>query len=130
MGMKVARATEKDLDRTHKFLSTMEMLFDSRSFHSMNWQYDLEDDDEDKIELLRIHKEVCEEYELNEDSEIANELTLFQFIKDKYRLCDLHWNSVFWAASIMIDLVIDPQKSYLDWHPFIERAIDNSMLGE
>lgn len=132
--MKVAKASEEDLKRTHSFLQAMESMFDSRNRYSirdeeLEWK-DWDEDDDDKKMILSIQKEVIKEYGYNEDSEITNKLTLLEFIKRKYKTCDLHWNRVYWAANVLIDNACDPNEDCLAWHPFIERAMESSMLGE
>lgn len=132
--MKVAKATKEDFEKTLSFLQSMESMFDSRNRYSLRddeteWQ-SWDDEDEDKIELLKIRKEIIDEYGFDEEDKITNKLTLLEFIKNKYKSSDLHWNRVYWAAEVLIDNCCDPNAKTLEWHPFISRAMDNSMLGE
>lgn len=131
--MRVAKATKDDFDKTTSFLSSMEALFDTRNRYSLrNYEEDWkgwDDDDDDKKLILRCQKELSEEGGCDPD-EVDNRLILFEFIKQKYQACDCSWNRVVWGASVLIDNACDPTLSHLDWHPFIDRALDQAYFGE
>ena len=117
--MKVAKASEKDIELTRSFLSIMEYFFDSRkSFRDQeNWAQDLDEDDPDLKALLRIRKDVAE-HEGCEERHVDNRLVLCEFIEEKYRSCDCHWKRVIMAADVLIDNVCDPNAKHLKFDPF------------
>lgn len=129
--LKVAKADEKDRDLTRSFFLIMEYLFDSRGFISNeeNWERELDEDDPDLKALLRIRKNVAEEEGYSEKS-VDNRLVLFEFMKEKYRKCNCHWGRVIMAADVLIDNVCDPNVDHLKFDPFIERALEDAILGE
>jgi len=129
--MRVAKATPEDIKATREFLQFMENLFEVRSFRKRNGEWEdifTEDSDEYKY-LKRIQKELAAEKRC-EPSEIDDRLVLYDAITAMYQRCDLHWNRVLWSADILIYNCCDPDKKYLDWHPFIERAMENGFFGE
>lgn len=129
--MKIAKASKEDIQTTVDFMSAMDNLFDSRGCSSKEkeWKEFWDDEDPDKIALLKIQKELAEELECEEDS-VDNDLILFRFIKSKFRRCEFNWRRVVWASDVLIDNCCDPTEDYLKFHPFIDRAMDSSMLGE
>lgn len=128
--MKIAKASKEDIHTTLDFMSAMDNLFDSRgSSKEEEWKKFWDDEDPDKIALLKIQKELAEELDCDEES-IDNDLILFRFIKSKFRRCEFNWRRVVFASDVLIDNVCDPTEDYLKYHPFIERATDESMLVE
>lgn len=128
-GLTIAKADKEDFEAVYNLLVPMEELFNSHWSNEEDW-VEWDDDDEHKKELLKIRKEVasdehCEEYEVD------NRLVLFEFIKRKMRDCGCsEWRRVVTAAECLIDTFCDPNVDYLAWRPDLERAIDNSILGE
>jgi hypothetical protein len=128
--LRMAKATLEDIDKTRDFLQILEQLFDNRWFcsHDAQWE-DWDDEDENKQEIFRIRKRLAFEEGLSE-SDVDNGLILFEFIKQKYREIDCHWNRVLGNVDVLIYNACDPQQDTVEWHPYIERALENSILGE
>lgn len=127
--MKVAKADDNDFERVYNFLNPLQSLFGNKWSDEDSWS-EWDDDDPDKLELLKIRQEVADEegYTLED---VDNRLVLFEFIKRRYKKADCgSWQRVVMAAECLIASVCDPHKDYLDWHPYLYRATDNSMLGE
>ncbi len=107
----------------------MEELFNNRWSNEESW-IEWDDDNEDKLELLAIRKEIAEEEYCDED-EVDNRLVLYEFIKRRMRLCGCsNWQRVVTAAECLIGTFCDPQESCLAWRPDLKRAMYNTMLGE
>jgi hypothetical protein len=122
-GMRMAKATTNDFDTTRKFLQSCEMMWDNRdrySFIDLEGQWETwDDEDEDKIELLKIRQELCDEEGVNV-KQLDNRLVIYEFIKRRYKRCDCNWGRVVMGADILIEQVCDPQKDYLDYSPYLE----------
>jgi hypothetical protein len=122
-GMRMAKADQEDFEKTRKFLQSCESLWDNRNRYSFRcledeWE-DWDDGDEDKIEMLKIRKDLSIE-EGQSESEVDNRLIVYEFIKRRYKECDCHWNRVVMGGQILIEQVCDPQKDYLDYSPYLE----------
>ena len=126
--MKIAKASKNDIETTNRFLSVIDNLFDSRDWRQVNDWREWDDSDPDKKRLLQIEKDITADWCYNEDT--LNNLILFQFIKEKFRECEFNWRRVVWASDALIATVCDPNKDYLDWHPYLARAMEHSILGE
>ena len=129
----MAKATPEDIKATREFLQFMECLFDSRPSFSLckeeKWEEIFPEASDEYKWLKRIQKDLADEKGCV-PSEVDDRLVLYDAIVAMYKRCDLHWNRVIWAADILIDNCCDPSKDYLDWHPFIKRAMDNGFFGE
>ena len=124
--MKVAKADNEEFDKVYKFINVMDNLLDNRSWYAdeddwKNW----DDDDQDKIELLKIEKEV-KETDGGIWGDVDNRLVLFEFIKKKWR--EVNYSGSFQRivtnAEVLIDNVCDPNLDYLEYKPEIKEAID------
>lgn len=121
--MRMAKADNEDFETTHKFLSTCEMFWDNRNRFSCRdqeseWET-WDDDDEDKIYILKVRKELAEEEGCDPD-DVDNWLLIYEVIKRRYKACDCNWRRVTLGAQILIEQVCDPQKDYLDYSPYLE----------
>ena len=119
--MKVARATEEEIDKVYDFINTMDNLLDNRSWYAdeESWK-EWDDDDTDKKQLLQIEEDLkcCG----IEDSKVV----LYEFIKKKWR--EVNYNGslqrVVANADVFIDNVCDPNVSYLEFKPELKEAIE------
>ena len=119
--MKVARATEEEIDKVYDFINTMDNLLDNRSWYAdeESWK-EWDDDDTDKKQLLQIEEDLkcCG----IEDSKVV----LYEFIKKKWR--EVNYNGslqrVVANADVLIDNVCDPNVSYLEFKPELKEAIE------
>jgi len=129
--MRLAKATGKDIEKTKDFLQFMERLFDSRQFRNCegDWESQFGKETDEYKMFKSIQKDLSFE-EGCEPEKVDDRLVVYEAIVRMYKRCDLHWNRVVWAADILIDNCCDPCKNYLDWHPYIERAMDNGYFGE
>lgn len=120
--MRMAKPSEKDFDITRSFLQSVESLWSRRGYSFNNpeeeWQ-DWDDEDEDKVELLKIQKDLakCEECSLDE---VDNRLVIYEFLKRKYMKADCSWGRALMAGEIAIESACDPTLTYLDFLPGIE----------
>lgn len=119
--MKVAKATSDEFDKIYNFINVMDNLLDNRSWYAeeddwKNW----DDDDQDKIELLKIEKE------LKSYGDEDNRLILYEFIKKKWREVNYSgsFQRIITDAEVLIDNVCDPELDYLEYKPEIKEAID------
>lgn len=122
--MRVAKADKEDIEVTMKFLQACELFWDNRRTYSLNdketeW-LDLDEDDDDKKELLKIRKGLAR-YEGCTEDEVDNRLIIFEFLKRRYQHADAMWRRVVFAADILIDNVCDESLSYLEYHPSFEQ---------
>lgn len=122
-GLRMAKADQDDFDTTNKFLQACEMFWDNRDRYSfkdmeadwMRW----DDEDEDKIELLKIRKDIAEEERLSE-VDVDNRLILFEFLKRRYHKADTNWRRAIFCGQILIDNFCDPQETHLACSPYLE----------
>lgn len=129
-GLTVAKATPEDIDCTNNFLSALDNLFDNRFFNGGEDHWDeWDDEDTDKIMLLKIRKDLSIELSCDED-EVDNRIVLFEFIKDRFKDCEYSWRRVLFNTQVLIDSCTDPFSDVLEHDAFTYRAINNSMLGE
>ena len=56
----IAKASKNDFEKVYNLLSPMEELFNNRWSNEESW-IEWDDDNEDKLELLAIRKEIAEE---------------------------------------------------------------------
>lgn len=56
----IAKASKNDFEKVYNLLSPMEELFNNRWSNEESWT-EWDDDNEDKLELLAIRKEIAEE---------------------------------------------------------------------
>lgn len=122
-GLRMAKADQEDFDTTNKFLRTCEMFWDNRNRYSLRnteteWET-WDDDDEDKIFILKVRKELAKE-EYCDPEHVDNRLLVYEVIKRLYKKCDCNWGRIILGAHILIEQVCDPQKDYLDYSPYLE----------
>ena len=122
-GLRVAKATEKDIEITRSFLQACENFWDNRPIYSFkelesDWET-WDEDDADKVELLRIRKEFAIEEDVSE-SDVDNRLVVYEYIKRKYKAADNRWGRVVMAAEVLIDNCCDPTESHLAFFPAFE----------
>jgi hypothetical protein len=121
--MRMAKADQEDFDTTNKFLHTCEMFWDNRDRYSfkdtetdwLTW----DDEDEDKVYFLMVRDEIAKE-EGCDPEHVDNRLLIYEVVKRMYKKCDCNWNRVTLGAQILIEQVCDPNKSYLDYSPYLE----------
>lgn len=122
-GLRIAKATKDDIDITRSFLKSCEVFWDNRPMYSLrelesDWET-WDDEDDDKIELLNIRKELSKEEDLIE-SDVDNRLIIYEFIKRKYKAADNKWGRVIMAADVLIDNCCDPTEDHLAFYPAFE----------
>lgn len=120
VGLRVAKADEEDIKSTREFLQACELFWDSRPAYSFVSKEDQwlswENDDPEKMELLKIRKRISEEDGVDEE-DVDNRLVLFEFIKRRYKKADSSWGRVIMAADCLIDNCCDPMQSHLAFYP-------------
>lgn len=121
--IRVGKASPKDIEITNDFLHACEQFWDNRRRYSLSdleseWE-DWDDEDEDKISLLKIRKELAQELGYSE-CDIDNRLIVYEFLKSKYKKADNRWGRVVMAADVLIDNCCDPTETHLAFYPGIE----------
>jgi hypothetical protein len=122
-GLRMAKADNEDFEVTTKFLRICESFWDNRNRYSFkdtetDWET-WDEDDEDKLYILKVRKELAEEEDCDLEH-VDNRLLIYEVVKRFYKKCDCHWNRVTLGAQILIEQVCDPQKDYLDYSPYLE----------
>lgn len=118
--MRVHKMEPDELKEVLEFKNAAELMLERGKFstnESFNEWQDLDDDDPDKLEILRIQKRLCKE----EDADarhLDGRILAYEYLKTKY-------SGRLWLAIITADTLIanccDPTKSYLDWYPECEQ---------
>jgi hypothetical protein len=121
--MKIAKATNEDMDKTRGFLQTCESIWDNRNRFSFRlsereWE-SWDEDDPDYLECLKIRKEISLEEDF-EEKHVDGRLVMYEFIMRKYKKADCHWNRVIMAADVLIDNCCDPTEDHLEFYPGFE----------
>lgn len=121
--IRVGKASPKDIEITNDFLHACEQFWDNRRRYSLSdleseWE-DWDDEDEDKIALLKIRKELAQELGYSE-CDVDNRLIVYEFLKQKYKKADNRWGRVVMAADVLIDNCCDPTETHLAFYPGIE----------
>jgi hypothetical protein len=105
------------LESTKAFFNASELALEREKFSLKsaedNW-LDLDDDDDDKITILKIRAFIHANEEIDEE-DIDSRILLYEFLKAKFRSTSSSWNRVQLAADILIDNCCDPTKDYLDF---------------
>lgn len=128
--MRIAKADADDFKRLLNLLKPMEALFGGRMWSNEESWTEWDDDDTDKKELLKIRREMAEE-EGDDVEYVDNRLVLYEFIRRRFILADRGcWQRIIMAADALIKEFCDQSSDILEYHPFIERAVENTMLGE
>lgn len=121
MGMKIAKPTNDILDSVRAFMNVCEFVLerDKWSMSAPEDRYldgDVDDNDDDVRAMLAIRKDLAEELYC-EENEVDNRIVCFEYLKRKYTGREKH---VLLTAEVLIDNVCDPQKSHLDYSPYLE----------
>jgi hypothetical protein len=120
--MKVAKADDEDFKRTRAFLQACESIWDNRNQYSLRCKestWKERDDDEDKLLIIKLQKELASE-EGCEPEEVDDRILMYEFIKHKYEQADCYWSRVIIAADVLIDNVCDPTEGHLAFYPGFE----------
>jgi hypothetical protein len=122
-GLRIAKASENDIELTRDYLQACEQFWDNRPIYSLteleiDWE-NWDDDDPEKDALIKIRKELAIEEGLSE-SDVDNRLIVYEYIKRKYKKADNKWQRVVMAADILIDNCCDPTVSHLAFYPAFE----------
>lgn len=120
--MRMAKASSVDIDALVKFMNTVELTMESQKFAlfatEKQW-LDLDDEDEDKVRMLQIRKELADELGYSEE-DVDNRMVIYEYLRELFRPAS-GWRRVAWGMDILVGCACDPQKDYLDWAPGIEQ---------
>lgn len=121
--MRIAKASENDIDLTRDFLQLCEAFWDNRGLFSISelatdWE-NWDKDDENRIELAKIRRELADEAGTSE-RRIDNRLIVYEFLKRHYQKADNKWGRVIMAAEVLIDNCCDPTEEHLAFYPAFE----------
>lgn len=119
--MRMAKASEKDIDTLTDFLHAAESLLERQKFslHSPEDQWeDWDDDNADKILFLKIREEVADELGYR-PTDVDNRIVAFEYLSKKFNMMN-SWQRVVMASSALIESVCDPTERYLAFHPGFE----------
>lgn len=120
--MKYAKADKDDLETTLQFLHAAELALDRDKFSFQspedNWE-DLDDEDEDKILILKLRKGIAEDDGISKKS-VDNRILMYEFLREKFSRCNCNWRRVHYAADALIDFCCDPTEDHLAMYPGFE----------
>lgn len=121
-GLLMAKAGEEDLQTTKDFMNACEMALEGAKFSMMspeeNWM-ELDDEEEDKQEILRIRKRIAKEERISEDA-VDNRILMYEFLQGKFQAASCNWRRVVWGADILIENVCDPTEDHIAFYPGFE----------
>lgn len=116
--MKMAKADKEDIQSTNDFFNHCELALETSKFSLAcpedNWT-DLDDEDEDKIQILKIKKRLEEE-----EGSVDNRVLMYEFLVEKFKTVSCNWRRVVWGADSLIETVCDPQLDHLAFYPGYE----------
>jgi hypothetical protein len=119
--MRMAKASPDDLDALRKFLNMVELTMERQKFSfesPVDTWLTLDDDDEDRIRMMRIRKDLAEDMGRDED-DVDNRIVIYEYLQELFRPAS-GWNRVVMGMDILVETVCDPQKNYLDFAPGYE----------
>jgi len=119
-GMRMAKPDKEDFEKVSSFLKAADSIWDDKwSLRCSEdaWE-DWDDDDEDKIFILKIQNELAEDEGINPD-EVDNRILMYEFFKRKFRQAECSWRRVVWGGEIVIEAACDPTLDYCDFMPGI-----------
>lgn len=114
--MRIAKPQEQDIESVRQFTQTCELFLERQKF-SFNspedgWE-DLDDDDDDKIAILKFRKQLAANEDLDEDK-IDNRILAYEFLKQKYAHRLSH---ILLTAEVLLENCCDPTDTCLAFHP-------------
>lgn len=117
--MKMTKADQNDLQSTKDFMNACELALESGKFSLScpedNWE-DLDEEDEDRILIERIKRNLEEE----EGGSVDNRILMYEFLKKKFATASCNWRRVLWGADMLIENVCDPMEDHLAFFPGFE----------
>lgn len=117
--IKVAKATERDIHGTRDFMQAAELALEVERFSlsdaAAKWR-ELDSDDDDWKLIIHLRKELAEELDIDQ-MDVDDRLTMYEFLKEKFRRNAIGWQRTVIAADVLIDNVCDPTGTVLDFHP-------------
>ena len=116
----VAKAHDFEFELVRDFINIMENLFDQRGGFVEEW-WTWPDDDEYKMELRKIQKELdCEE----EDDQV-----LLEFVRSRFRKANYcgSFGRILFDCETLIENCCDPNLDYLEFKPSIMYAEQNAL---
>ncbi len=120
--MKMTKPTEEDFDIVGAFFNACENSLERQKYSLGNpeeqWK-EWEDDDEDKIAILKLRKYISHNEEIEEDA-IDNRVLMFEYLKQKFAPAGARWRRVYHGASVCIDNACDPTERTLEFLPGID----------
>jgi hypothetical protein len=114
--MRIAAPTKEIYKEAGEFTNALEIALERDRYSPKepedNW-LDLDDDDTDKIWLLKTQKRLaCEEG--CEPNEVDNRILMYAYLRHKYFN---RFGHIILACEAMQDACADPSKDYLDFAP-------------
>lgn len=120
--MRIAKADDDDFKATRSFLHACENSLEKEKFSFvgadeqwLTW----EDEDEDKILMMEIRKQLAKEL-YSDEEDVDNRLVIYEWLKEKFRKASNAWHRITMAADTLIENVCDPTVDYLSFHPGFE----------
>lgn len=112
--IKISKANETDIRSTEILLELLERIFCG-----------------DGIDDMPIFKKIWHEmgYPTIIPSEDAAVIKL-EIIRRYFINCSGRWVKVINTADVMVNQICSNEVSFIELHPFIKRAVSNSILGE
>ena len=129
-GIKIGKATPEDFELVLGVLRPLDAMFNCRWGYGCDVWLDWDEDDPDYEELVAIRRRVAREEHVDED-DVDNRLVVAEFVASRMRAAGAgSWERVVLNCQALIDTFCDPADSCLSWHPFLERCVEDQMLGE
>ncbi len=114
--MRVAKPSKEMIQASHDFIHACEHMLERQKYSVRDayeeWK-EWDNDDEEKILLLKIRSRLAEEEGVSEDR-VDGRIVAYEYLQDKYTNRLQH---VVMSVDIMIDNVCDPTGDCLDFHP-------------
>lgn len=123
--MKAAKADREEVEKVQALYSLMEFLWDGRWNSDEDWR-DWDDDNEDKIALLKLEEELKEYEGTDLDGHVDNRIILYEYFKRRFIEADEYGSigRVLMNADVLIEQVCNPDLDYLDFNSEIKEALE------
>lgn len=120
--MTIHKPTEKEIEAFTGFLLAADMALKKHTFSlnspEENWK-DLDEDDEDKLLILKIRKEIAEELGCRKVEDVDDRILMYEFLKIK--TAKVRSIMLFdTCLRTLIDNVCDPTEDHLAFYPGFE----------
>jgi hypothetical protein len=117
--MRVAKPSKGMIKAVNEFVTACERVLEKEKFSFTEacdtWERDWDEEDDEYKVLKRIKTELADELGCSY-KDVDNRIVCYEYLKRMY--CN-RLDHVVLTAEVLVDNVCDPQKDYLDYHPFL-----------